>query len=89
MRTLMAALLLAGAGCSTAPIADLLDYTTPGRSTPDPYRRGENGPQPPPIPPVNFDRPTGRTKEKERQPPPPVKAKDDDLPPIPPPPSGE
>lgn len=94
MRALLGGVLLLSVGCSTAPIADLLDYTSPGRSTPDPYQRGTNGPRPPAIPPVPFDRPPSPDadrppiKLKDREPPK-AAIREDDPPPIAPPPSGD
>ncbi len=95
MRKLSSLLLLLGVGCSTAPIADLLDYTSPGRTVPDPYQRGDHGPKPPPIPPVPFDRsreadldqPPIRPPNRplEREPPRPIE-RESDQPPIGPPP---
>jgi hypothetical protein len=38
MRRIAALLLLLAAGCSTAPVADLLDAWTPGRLPPDAAR---------------------------------------------------
>jgi hypothetical protein len=38
MRRLMALLLLLAAGCSTAPLADVLDFVKPGRLVSNPTR---------------------------------------------------
>lgn len=46
-------------GCSTAPIANLLDWAAPGPARPDLFQPGTNGPAPPKIPPVPFPNENG------------------------------
>jgi hypothetical protein len=62
MKRIVILLLLLTAGCSTAPIADLLDAVRPGRLGPGPYRGGvchQHGPPAPPVaaPPPVVDAP--------------------------------
>src|SRR5262245_49810129 len=73
MRRVLFLALLALAGCSTAPVADLLDATNPGRSTPsrstsqprDPGPPEELLPHPPPrrgdVPPTLPPVPAGNS----------------------------
>jgi hypothetical protein len=61
MKRIAAAFLLLSAGCSTAPVADLMDWLSPGRLPPAPGYHGGVGAQqqiaaplpeaPPPAPP--------------------------------------
>jgi hypothetical protein len=67
MKRIAAACLLLSAGCSSAPVADLMDYFAPGRLPPAPGYHGGVGaqgqgataplletPQPPPAPPPDL-----------------------------------
>ena len=60
MKRIAAVCLLLSAGCSTAPVADLMDWVSPGRLPPAPGYHGGVGaqaqvappsPEPPPVPP--------------------------------------
>lgn len=55
MRRLGVLILMLLTGCSTAPVADLLDLVKPGRLPPGPYRGGVyNQPIVPPAAPAPF-----------------------------------
>jgi hypothetical protein len=53
MKRIAAACLLLTAGCSSAPVADVMDYVWPGRLEPATgYHGGVGGPQQLPAPPA-------------------------------------
>jgi len=54
MKQIMVMLLVVLAGCSTAPVADLLDRFKPGELPPGPYRGGVCGNPQPAVPVTAF-----------------------------------